>query len=252
MIEKIMETTSRRNNWTKEEESTLINEIELAGEMLRRSGNSADINKKKRQLWKDIATRVNSTHGNNRAVDNIRKKWNNLKLAAKTKVDASFREARKTGGGSNYSRIVDDEEMLILAADKSITNSDRIRDMFEMTPAFSGISGAIDHFVIPAPAAENTRPVDFAVDTSIVESPEIEVPTTYPLGKKCRKRRRVSADNGPAKNQQHPVEMRAADLFPLQQEVLHQQLVVFSAQLQLIGEQRDYYSLKRHRLSEKF
>ena len=45
---------SRKNNWTKEEESTLINEIESAGEILRGLGNSADINKKKRQLWKDI------------------------------------------------------------------------------------------------------------------------------------------------------------------------------------------------------
>ena len=43
--------------------------------------------------------------------------------------------------------IVDDEETLILAADKNITNSDRIREMFETTPAFCGISGAIDNFI---------------------------------------------------------------------------------------------------------
>ena len=64
--------------------------------------------------------------------------------------------------------------MFILAADKRITNSDIIIDTFEMTPAFSGISGAIVDFVIPAPAAANTHPVDFAVDTSIVDSLEIE------------------------------------------------------------------------------
>ena len=57
---------SRKNNWTKEEESTLINEIESAGEVLRGSENSADINKKKRQLWKDIVTKINK-------VDDIRK-----------------------------------------------------------------------------------------------------------------------------------------------------------------------------------
>ena len=171
---------SRKNNWTKEEESTLINEIVSAGEILRGSGNCADINKKKRQLWKDIAA------------------------------------------------------------------SDRIRDMFETTPAFCGISGAIDNFVIPAP--ENTQSIDSVVDTSILDAPEIEVPTTYRPGKKCRKRRRVLADDdGPAKIQD-PV--RAAELIPLQQEVLHQQLAVFSAQLQLIEEQRDYYRLKRQRLLE--
>ena len=176
--------TSRRNNWTKEEESTLINEIESAGEILRGSGNSADINKKKRQLWKDIAAKVNSLHNNNRAVDDIRKKWNNLKLAAKTKVNASFREERKTGGVSNTSGIVDDEEMLILAADNNLTKSDRIREMFETSPAFCGISGAIDNFVIP----ENSQLVNCAVDTSILlDTPEVEVP--HQLDKKSRKRR---------------------------------------------------------------
>ena len=139
----------RKQNWTKEEECTLIDEIESAGETLRGSGNSADINKKKRQLWKDITARVNSIYGNNRTVDDNRKKWNNVKLAAKSKVDASFREARKTGGGSNTSGMIGDEDVLIVAADKRLTTSDRIRDMFESTPAFGGISGAVDNFVVP-------------------------------------------------------------------------------------------------------
>ena len=77
---------SRKLNWTKEEECTLINEIDSAGEILRGSGNSADINKKKKQLWKDIATKVNSVYGNNRAIEDIRKKWNNLKLVASQRL----------------------------------------------------------------------------------------------------------------------------------------------------------------------
>ena len=118
---------NRGNSIGRRKKSTLINEIDSAGEILRGSGNSADINKKKKQLWKDIATKVNSVYGNNQAIGDIRKKWNNLKLVAKLKVDASFREARKTGGGSNSSGIIDDEEdILILAADKNLTNSDRV------------------------------------------------------------------------------------------------------------------------------
>ena len=101
----------RKQNWTKEEECTLIDQIESAGETLRGSGNSADINKRKRQLWKDITARVNSIYGNNRTVDDIRKKWNNVKLPAKSKVDASFREARKTGGGSNTPGMITDEDV---------------------------------------------------------------------------------------------------------------------------------------------
>ena len=243
---------SRKLNWTKEEECTLINEIDSAGEILRGSGNSANINKKKKQLWKDIATKVNSVYGNNRAIEDIRKKWNNLKLVAKSKVDASFREARKTGGGSNSSGIIDDEDILILAADKNLTNSDRVRDMFETTPAFSGISGAVDNFA--QPAAESSQPTpqrDSVEDTAMLGTYECDVPTTYQIGKKSRKRRRISADDERPTEIQQQVGMRAADLLPLQQEVLFQQMAVFSAQLQLIEEQREYYKLKRQRLLEK-
>ena len=74
-----------------------------------------------------------------------------------------------------------------------ITNSDRIRELFETTPAFSEISYAIDNFVIPAQG--NTQ----SIDTSILEVPEIEVPRR--LDKKYRKRRRASVDDdGPAKS----------------------------------------------------
>ena len=58
--------------------------------------------------------------------------------------------------------------------------------------------------------------------------------------KKCRKRRRVSAAAehyvGP-REIERTAEMRTADLFPLQEEVLLQQLTVFSAQLKVIEEQ---------------
>ena len=41
-----MEKT-RKANWTREEECSLINEIESAGDILRGSGNSADKNKRR-------------------------------------------------------------------------------------------------------------------------------------------------------------------------------------------------------------
>ena len=131
---------SRKSNWTKEEECSLINEIESVGEILRGSGNSADKNKRRKQIWKDIAAKLNSTHGNGRAVEEIRKKWTNLKLNAKSKVDASFREARKTGGGTNTAGHVEDEDMLIISADRSISDCRSGNRDVSNTPAFIGIS----------------------------------------------------------------------------------------------------------------
>ena len=237
---------SRKQNWTKEEECTLISEIESAGELLRGSGNSADLNKKKKELWKTIAGKVNAVHGNNRCVED-----NNLKLAAKSTVDASFRESRRTGGGSNFSGIVEDDDKLILAADKSITNTDRIREMFETTPAFSGISGAVDNFVSPPPASSEQIPqIGYVDETLILDAPE--VPNIVNRNeKKSRKQRRDPADDQRPTEFQQQSEMKAADLLPLQQEVVFQQMAVFSAQLQLIEEQRVYYRLKRQKLLEK-
>ena len=65
---------SRKANLTREEECSLINEIESACEILRGSGNSADKNKGRKQIWRDIAAKLNSVHGNGRAAEDIRKK----------------------------------------------------------------------------------------------------------------------------------------------------------------------------------
>ena len=156
---------------------------------MRGSGNSADKNERK-QIWRDIAAKLNSAHGNARAVEDIREKWTNLKLNAKSKVDASFREARKTGGGVNTAGHVEDNDIFILSADRGISDSaDRVTDMFQNTPAFSGISGAVDLFQAPAGNIEipttstAAGPVLFE-DTPILESPEVEIPTTHNASKK--------------------------------------------------------------------
>ena len=54
---------SSKADWTREEESSLINEIESVGEILRGSGNSADKNKRRKQICRDITAKLNSAHG---------------------------------------------------------------------------------------------------------------------------------------------------------------------------------------------
>ena len=65
---------SRKANWTREEECSLINESESTDEILSGSGNYADKNKRRKQIWRYIAAKLNSVHCNGRAVEDIRKK----------------------------------------------------------------------------------------------------------------------------------------------------------------------------------
>ena len=147
--------------------------------------------------------------------------------------------------------------MFIISAVRSISDcADRVTEMFQNTPAFIGISGPVDLFQTPVgnneiPIASNSitasaeDPVEFE-GSPILESPEVETPTTYKPSKKSRKRRRTVDD------QDDLVELlSAADLLPLQWEVLFQQMAVFSTHLQLIEEKREYYRLKGQRLLEK-
>ena len=79
-------------------------------------------------------------------VEDMREKWNNLKITAKSKVDACRIGEGRTGQGNNPAGVIEDEEMLIIAAHMSISNSERVREIFDNTPAVSGISGSVDLF----------------------------------------------------------------------------------------------------------
>ena len=62
-------------------------------------------------------------HGNNRDVKEVKKKWNNLKGSAKTRVVCSRREARMTGRGPSEAGKIEDEDILILSSEKEAFTS---------------------------------------------------------------------------------------------------------------------------------
>ena len=90
--------------------------------------------------------------------------------------------------------------------------------MLERTPAFSGITGAVDLFQ----GISSCPPEEVVDETSLVlESPEQElVASLLSVGRRKRKRKRyeTSIENLPTS---------AADLLPLQQQVLVKQMAVF-------------------------
>ena len=86
----------------KEEEYTLIEAIQAAEDLLRSTGQSVDINKKKTRLWNDVMKKINSILGNNRDVKEVKKK---MEQSQKARVDFSRTEARRTGGESNEAEV---------------------------------------------------------------------------------------------------------------------------------------------------
>ena len=57
--------------------------------------------------------------------------------------------------------------MMIVSAEKCLSNSDRVTNMFKETPAFSGVSGAVDLFQLPC--SSSTQPLSVEIDSLILE-----------------------------------------------------------------------------------
>ena len=153
----------RKLNWTKEK-YTLIEASHAAGDILRGTGQSTDMNKKKMRLWNDVMKNINSIDGNSRGVKEVKKKWHNLKGSEKAWVDCSRREARMSGGGPNKASKVKDEDILIKSSDKEVSTSvtERVSEIWFSTPAFTGISGNFDLFELPTtlpPQTESVKPL---------------------------------------------------------------------------------------------
>ena len=212
--------TGRKVNWTKEEEYTLIEAIQDAGDILRGTGQCAEINKKKTRLfWNNVMRKINSIHGNNRDVKDIKKKWNNLKGSAKARVDSSRREARRTGGGPNEAGEVEDEYILILSSDRELSTSvtERVSQMFSSTPAFTRICGSVDLFKAATAFPSHTEISETSAVPPVFEGPEVIVVSNRPEGSRKRKRSIEQPNQSTS----------VSDLLPLQREVLLKQMEAF-------------------------
>ena len=125
----------------------------------------------------------------------MQKKWNNSKVTAKSKVGACRIGEGRTGHGNNQPGIIEDEDMLIIAADWSISNSDRVKEMFGNTPAFSGTSSAMDLFQAPSysyvskgSTVNSSSTQIIPGEITIIESSEIEIRTEGSRKRKCSAR----------------------------------------------------------------
>ena len=84
-------------------------------------------NKKKNQIWEEITKDVNAVGKANRTVQEVKDKWKNLHSTAKKEFSTFRKESKKTGGGPPPKQPSQSSEQII--------------EIFEDTPAFSGLRG---------------------------------------------------------------------------------------------------------------
>ena len=84
-------------------------------------------NKQKSQVWDEITKEVNAVGRANRSVQEIKDKWKNLHSTAKKEFSNHKKEYKKTGGGP--------------PPKPPSQSSEQIIEIFEDTPAFSGLGG---------------------------------------------------------------------------------------------------------------
>ena len=84
-------------------------------------------NKKKNEIWEEITKDVNAVGKANRTVQEVKDKWKNLHSTAKKELSVFRKESKKTGGGPPPKQPSQSSEQII--------------EMFEDTPAFSGLRG---------------------------------------------------------------------------------------------------------------
>ena len=148
-----------------------------------------------------------------------------------------------TGGGPNESGEVEDEDTMILSSDRELSTSvtERVSQMFSSTPVFTGICSSVYLFQAPTALPLHTEISETSAVTPVFEGPEVTVVSNRPE-ERCKRKRSIEQPNQSTS---------VSDLLPQQREVLFKQMEVFSAQLQLIEEQREYYRHKKQRLLEK-
>ncbi|CAH3044728.1 unnamed protein product, partial [Porites lobata] len=84
-------------------------------------------NKQKSQVWDEITKEVNAVGRANRSIQEIKDKWKNLHSTAKKEFSNHEKEYKKTGGGP--------------PPKPPSQSSEQIIEIFEDTPAFSGLGG---------------------------------------------------------------------------------------------------------------
>lgn len=117
----------RKPNFSVDEISVITESVQRNLETIQSKFTNTVTNKRKNEIWKQITKDVNALGYANREVREVKDKWKNLHSTAKKEFSEFKRETKKTGGGP--------------PPKKPSQSSEQIIEIFEHTPAFSGLRG---------------------------------------------------------------------------------------------------------------
>jgi hypothetical protein len=107
----------KKPNFSVKEMEVLMEEIQVQAATLLSSFQTGDANKKKSQIWSDICEKVNAVGGNNRTLDQIKKRWKDTKKAVLDKNQL----VKKTGGGPAAPPLPFEDVVLGILGETSLT-----------------------------------------------------------------------------------------------------------------------------------
>ena len=121
---------ARKPNFTPAECAVIFENAEENINVIKSKFSSTLTNKNKSRVWEEITNKVNSPGVCKRDVMDVKEKWRNMVSLAKKEHYKCAVARRKTGGGK--------------PPDSPKGTSEKIIQLFEEDPAFSGIPGGVD------------------------------------------------------------------------------------------------------------
>lgn len=108
-----MDGGSRKANWTESEISLLVEQVEQKKEVLKGKFSPSLSATDKSEAWAVITDSINAIGGCGRTLKEVKKKWQDIQSAAKTREVGRLKTQRLTGGGPPPSEIKDWEKKII-------------------------------------------------------------------------------------------------------------------------------------------
>ncbi|XP_039526127.1 myb-related transcription factor, partner of profilin-like [Pimephales promelas] len=100
-----MAKASKKRNFTENELEVLLSEVETRKNVLFGTLSSGINNKRKKKEWESLSEAVNQVGSESRTVNELKKKWSDIKVEVKRRTAAHRQSVGRTGGGTGADEL---------------------------------------------------------------------------------------------------------------------------------------------------